>query len=855
MSQKPKKKNKTNIEEVITDKDDDYIKENYEVDYIEKTEDGEVIYVKPKKKKKRKKIKSYIGRVMDSKNHKPLPLFIFALLIALILDILRIIKNIILGLIALIIVGCIIAGLIIWNKVEPMYNFYDEFTSYIIADTDIEDFRIAESSFIYDVNGNIIAKLRADTDSEYIPYDKIPLDVMNAFIAVEDRTFWENPGIDIKGIVRVLYNYVKTSGEEAHGASTITQQLVRNIYLTSEVSIDRKLKEMLISLKISNMYSKEQIMEFYCNDICFANSFYGIQTASRGYFNKDVDELSLSQIAYLCAIPNRPEYYNPYKYPERALDRRDKILSDMLSLGYIDRMQYNEAVLEEIVIEQPETIFNDYMTTYAIDCAVQYLMKLNEFEFRYKFEDMEDYSTYQSEYNTAYEETLHKLYNGGYNIYTSLDTDIQENLQQILDEQLLFDEEVNGATGIYSLQGAITAYNNRTGKVIAVIGGRSQETDSVNYSFNRAYQSYRQPGSTIKPLVVYTPALMNGYTPTSTVYNIDVTAAKQKDVNVQSLSGTAMTLRSALEQSKNGVAWKLFDKFGADYCLSFMNQMQFSHICPDDYFDSSSLGGLTYGVSTVEMAAAYATIENHGEYRPATCLISMLDHNNNEIYKDEETIQVYSAKAADTMVDLMTGVLKSGTAAKLNWYKSSNVIAACKTGTTNASKDGWLCGFTPYYTIAVWVGYDLPREMSSLYGNTYPGQIWKASMLYLIESSDTVTEFTLADYDMYDDGDLSLVETPVIHGDLPEYAYETYMPGRDDNEELSENYYVYDFRKDRIIGEQVFAVINSINNLPQGDSQLDGLYNQGCEIIKTIYSRKYTAEMQGYLDEAYNSKR
>ena len=801
-------------------------------------------------KDSKKKIKSYVGSVLANKKDYKTIVIIFALLWAFILDILRLIKNLILSMFTVLIITCIALLIVGWIKIKPIYTEYNNFATNVVNNSTYDDFKLTESSYVYDSDGNLLAKLKADMDSMYLSYEDIPNEVIDAFVAVEDRTFWDNNGVDIKGLARVGLDAIRTRGEEIHGASTITQQLARNIYLTHEVSLERKGKEMLIALKLTDKYTKEEIMEFYCNDICFANSLYGIQSASIGYFNKKVDELSLSQIAYLCAIPNSPEYYNPYKNPERAIERRDKILGDMLELKFISDEEYDKAIREEIIIEKPEYEFNDYMTTYAVDCAVHYLLELDNFEFRYKFEDMSDYEEYNKIYLDAYASAKSKLYNGGYKIYTSLDSTVQANLQEILDKQLSFDDEINAATGVYELQGALTAYDNVRGKVIAVIGGRSQETDSKTYSLNRAYQSYRQPGSTIKPLVVYTPALMNGYKPESSAFDISVTEAKKEGVDVQSLTGKVMTLRSALEYSKNGVAWQIFDKLGADECMGYINNMEFKQICPNDYFNSSSLGGLTYGVTTVEMAGAYATLQNHGTYRQTTCIEAILDKNGDNIYKEPEEKQIYSARASDSMVDMMEGVLTKGTAANLGWSRSTDMAAAAKTGTTNGCKDGWLCGFTPYYTVSVWVGYDKPRVMSNLYGSSYPGNIWKESMLSLIESKEDITDFEKADYELYEDE-----ENFTIANDLPEHAYEKYMQGRSDNEVLSDNYTVYDYRKDRVIGEKVQNVINSIYALPQGDSQLNSLYNQGCGIIETIYSRNYTAEMQSQLDTAYYSKK
>jgi len=799
------------------------------------------------------KIKSYIGKViyLRSREGTKLPIFIISLIAGFILDALRILKNLILTLFIFIVVVTVVAGLLVWKKGEPRYNEYNKFANEVVSKADYNTFKLQESSYIYDADGKLLVKLRADKDSSYLAYNEIPSTFVNAFIAVEDRTFWDNPGIDFKGIARAVYKYVKSEGDETHGASTITQQLARNIFLTHEVSLERKGKEMLIALKLTSKFTKEEIMEFYCNDICFANAYYGISSAAKGYFNKNVKDLSLSQVAYLCAIPNSPEYYNPYKHPERAIDRRNKILRDMCSQGMISKNERDKAIGEKINIEKPTYEFNDSLSTYATDCAIRYLMQLNGFKFRYKFTDTADYNSYYSKYDESYASAKNKLYTGGYKVYTSLSKEVQSNLQNILDEQLSFSEDKDESTGIYNFQGAVTAIDNETGKVIAVVGGRSQDTASQTYSLNRAFQAYRQPGSSIKPLVVYTPALMNGYTPNTTAHNISIPAAKVKGVAVQSLTGRSMSLRRALEQSKNGVAWQIFDKFGADYMLSFLNQMNFSKICPDDYTDAASLGGLTYGASTVEMAGAYSTIQNHGIYRGTTCLTSIKDRDGNEIYKDQDEVRVYKASAADTVVDMMKGVLTVGTAKGIRWNMSSKIVAAGKTGTTNNNKDAWFCGFTPYYTVTVWCGFDTPKRMANLQGATYPARIWKDAMLKLTEGLEQISDFSKVDYSDETD-DLSNIN---IADDLPEDAYSKYLPGRPDVEELSSGYTVYDYRKDRVIGESVDVIIAQINATQPSDiSILHNLYNEGCSIINTIYSVKFTNEKQRQLDAAYNAK-
>lgn len=611
-----------------------------------------------------------------------------------------------------------------------------------IANSTAEDFAYSKTTYIYADNGTKIAELSEDEDATYLTYDEIPADVVNAFVAVEDRTFWTNNGIDLKGIARVLINYVISRGETAEGASTITQQLARGTYLTSEKTLLRKIKEIFLALEMTEKYTKEEIMEFYCNTCCFANGIYGVEDAAQTYFDTSVDELSLSQVAYICAIPNRPEYYNPLSNSENAITRRDKILEDMEECGYITSAACAAAIEEEIEIYEveDEDEFYNYETTYAIYCAVRYFMELDGFEFQYEFDSTEDYEEYNTLYNEYYSQAKHKLYTGGYEIYTTMNLEAQEALQEILDEQLSFSTDTDEDSGIYELQGAMTVIDNETGKVIAMIGGRSQEEISQTYSLNRGYQGYAQPGSSFKPLVVYTPALEEGYSASSTLKNIDVDTAKTStSAEISSMSGTSYTLRNAVEQSRNGCAYWLFNAITPSVGLSYVTAMEFSRIVPDDYTLSASLGGLTYGVSTLEMANAYYTLENHGEYTHTTCLASILDSDGDEIYEEAESKTVYSTAAADEMTDILQGVLTSGTASGSSWYSYTDTEAAGKTGTTDDNKAGWFCGYTPYYTIAVWVGCDTPTTVYNLQGSTYPLYIWEEAMLYLIADLPAAT--------------------------------------------------------------------------------------------------------------------
>lgn len=632
-----------------------------------------------------------------------------------------------------------IISIVLFVKYGDTYQAYAKEADQIVADSKAEDFRMEEITYIYAADGTQIAELSGSSGkSSYLKYEDIPTDAVNAFVAIEDRSFWRNIGIDVKGIIRVVKDYITSNGDSMAGASTITQQLSRTIYLTRNRSIERKIKEMMVAIRLTRKYSKQEIMEYYINTACFSNGIYGLEAAAKAFFGKSASELTVSQTAYLCAIPNWPEYYNPYKYPKHAVKRRDKILKDMYEEGYLNKGEYEEAVNEKIKIQKAASEFYNYETTYAVSCAVEYLMKLHGFEFRYEFSSEEDYQSYLSAYESAYNLEKTNLYAKGYKIKTSLQTDTQGALQQALDNNLAFATDTDPQSGVFELQGAVTAIDNATGKVIAAVGGRSQEDLDNVYSLNRAYQSYRQPGSSIKPLAVYTPALMSGYTPDTTVYDINVDVAKQPGANVAAMRGTAMSLRYAVEQSKNGVAYSVFNKITPEYGLACLTNMKFDKIVPSDYTLSASLGGLTYGVTTVQMASGYSTLVNGGQYRSPSCIVSLKDSDGNELYKEEKPQTIYGADAADAMLDILKGVLTRGTAKDLKWSEESEIPAAGKTGTTNDSKDGWFCGVTPYYTVSVWIGYDTPRQLESLYGASYPASVWKDAMLYLTDGMKPV---------------------------------------------------------------------------------------------------------------------
>lgn len=600
----------------------------------------------------------------------------------------------------------------------------------MVSHSSKDTFRKSQTSIAYDINGKTLSVLKGEKDVYYIEYEDIPIYVKQAIISTEDKRFYKHKGIDYRGIMRAVVAMIQ-DGEVTQGGSTITQQLARTVFLSNERTWERKIEEMYIAVELEKKYSKEEILEFYLNNVYFANGYYGIEAAAQGYFGTDVSHLSLSQMIYLCAIPNNPTLYNPLTHADKTQARRDRILKSMLEDQVISESSYQTAVAEQIKTTEPEEIKNNYAETYTYYCATRALMELEGFEFQTVFSDDEEKTAYDREYQSLYDTCNKKLFTGGYRIYTSLDLDAQSQLQTSVDEVLAgFGEKSD--EGIYELQGAAVCIDNTTGMVRAIIGGRSQD-DVEGYTLNRAFQSFRQPGSAIKPLIVYTPALERGYTPDTTVVDEPIADGP---VNGDGTYSGAMSLRQAVARSKNTIAWKIFEELTPEVGISYLEAMGFSNLDANDKRLPASIGGFTNGVSPLEMAKGYATIKNDGGYRNPTCIMKITDADGEVIYQADQTASViYKENACRQMTDMLQTVITSGTG---RGYSLGKMPCAGKTGTTNDNKDGWFVGYTPYYTTSVWVGYDIPKEVPGLGGGTYPGKIWHSFMSWLHDGLEPV---------------------------------------------------------------------------------------------------------------------
>ena len=592
---------------------------------------------------------------------------------------------------------CIVLGAIglffVAGYPQKVFSLYLEAQT-VARESSASDFQTGQVGEVYDSDGNRIALLQNDKNIIYLTSDQIPELVKQAFVSIEDKRFYKHHGSDPFAIVRAVTSLLG-KGRITQGGSTITQQLVRNIYLTHTIRWERKVEEIFIAHAMEREYSKDELLEFYINNIYFSNGCYGIEAASQKYFSRSVSDLDLSETAFLCAIPNNPSIYDPLTHADKTIERRNLILQNMLDDGIINEQQYTDAVNEKITLNPYSPSYTrTWAHTYIYECATRALMGVTG-----------------KDYDTCHD----MLYNNGYKVYTSIDMEAQELLQTTIDTELE-DYNTRNNNGSYALQASAVTIDNTTGLVTAIVGGRSQ--DDVSADYNRAYLSFRQPGSSIKPLIVYTPVLERGYTASSTVID-----SKEPDgpSNAGSYSG-AISLRTAVEQSKNTVAYKLFRELTPEVGLQYLLNMNFSSIQDSDYVLSAALGGLSKGASCLEMTSAYATLENEGVFRQPTCVTLITDSAGNVVVRPEtEEKQVYQSSAAHEMTNILEGVLTRGTA---HGKALTNMPCAGKTGTTNDNIDGWFVGYTAYYTTGVWVGFDSPRSTHSLSGATYPLDIW-----------------------------------------------------------------------------------------------------------------------------------
>lgn len=613
----------------------------------------------------------------------------------------------------------VILGTAYWF-IHPVYQQVADNVYKVLADMDESVFLRAGNTIIYDANEQVIGKI-GNEKYEYAGISEISDYIQQGYIAKEDRRFTTHHGVDFKGTARAAFELLKNRGEITQGGSTITQQVVKNNLLSQKQNYIRKLTEMFLAFKIEKDYTKAEIMEFYCNSNYYGNGCYGVEGASEYYFGKKASAVTLAEAAILVATSNSPNKYNPVADYALAMEKKQAVLDDMLECGYITQKEYDAAAAEQPeIVQKSENVKNEsYLISYAIHCAALDVMAYNDFTFQYTFQSGDEYKEYAQKYDAAYNKAVEEVRTGGYSIYTSLDQNAQKYLQAAVDQGLAeFTEKSD--EGIYTLQGAAVCVDNTTGMIIAVVGGREEQG-----SFNRGYQAVRQPGSCIKPLLDYGPALNEGnITASSVLVDEKTTVDGYSPNNVNDTYMGPVTAREAVVRSLNTVALQVMNKTGINTCMSYLDKLHFSTLTYADMIaPATSIGGFTSGITVADMAKGYAVLANGGRYTENTCIKALKRYDEKVIYKAvDDVTEVYSEDTAFILSDIMEGLFKQDYGSGYGRDTAGQHYAG-KTGSTNNKKDAWFCGYSAHYSAAVWVGYDKPKDLG-FYGSSYPMSIW-----------------------------------------------------------------------------------------------------------------------------------
>lgn len=594
-----------------------------------------------------------------------------------------------------------------------------------------------QTSFIYgyDSDGNQVelTRLHGEENRIWVNLDDMSPHLKDAFIAIEDQRFEKHHGVDW---IRTIGVIVKPSNS-GQGGSTITQQLIKNLTDEKDVTIVRKFNEILSALNLERNYSKDEIIEAYLNTIYLSEGCYGVKTAAETYFGKDVSDLNIAECASITAITQFPGKYDPLRKPENNRQRQLRILEEMLSQGFITQEEYDEAVAYEMVFTNSE----NYQGSQVSDSE----SGSNENKIDSYYVDYVVKTVLEDLQKMGYTERKAKslLYGGGLKIYTAVDFDVQNALEDVYENYKRMPDE--------TVQGAMVVMNYE-GRVLGLVGGTGEYSGSLE--LNRAFQSYRQPGSSIKPLSVYGPAFEKSLNDDSVdIYwstLIDDRPLKEVDGKMWptneggGYSGAKTTIQKGIANSLNTISARTLDMIGVDYAYDYItNRFHISSLSAADCdYAPLATGSLTEGVSVLEMTAAYAAFGNGGAYYQPYCYYKIEDSQGNVLIETDAASTKEQALTESTgwlMNKILQTVMTSGTGRS---YKISGVECFGKTGTTTDSKDRWFVGGTPEYVAAVWYGYDMPKEIVYRLSSNPAGTIWETVMneIYDVKGKD-VTEF------------------------------------------------------------------------------------------------------------------
>ena len=532
---------------------------------------------------------------------------------------------------------------------------------------------LAQTSSLYDADGELMSELRGVENRTLVSLSEVPKHTQLAFIAAEDLRFYTHRGIDVYRIFGALRSNLR-SGSRVEGASTITQQLAKLTHLSSEKTIRRKLEEIFLAFQIERQYSKDEILEMYLNTVYFGRGAYGLQAAARAFFGVDAGELTLVQSASLAAAIKAPSVYAPHMSPESNKSRRNYILQTMLDNGFITQEEYDEAAGQSlwVLAEQEDTqVYSWYVDEVLRESSVRLGLTTDE------------------------------VIRGGFSIYTAFDGRLQRIADDVYADSSLFP---SGASDGTPMQSAMAVVDTNSGAVRAMIGGRDY---AIKRGLNRATQMRRQPGSALKPLAVYGPALEKGYTTASVLLDEKTTfVGGYTPRNAGDRYYGNVTMRTAVRNSLNTTAVRLLDEIGIDTSIEYLTRMGIPTQESDKNL-SLALGSMTYGVTPVELAAAYVPYANGGVYHEPYCVERIVSSGGDVVYQHESGgRRVISEQNAYLMTSLLQSVVSSGTGTRM---LAANTPVAGKTGTVSMSggnRDIWMAAYNTELSVTVWMGFD-----------------------------------------------------------------------------------------------------------------------------------------------------
>lgn len=581
---------------------------------------------------------------------------------------------------------------------RQVQGFHDVLDEKIV----INSISLPQAGQMLDKDGNIFSEYRQPFR---IVVKDIPTFIQDVFLVSEDRYFYEHVGFDFAAISRAIIENTKSSSIE-QGGSTITQQLSRNLFLDHERTYNRKLSEVLYAYQLERKLSKNEIITAYLNTIYFHNQVYGVEAAAQFYFNKQLLELSEAEMAFIAAIPNNPAKYNPLLHFDATKARQERLIDQMVEAKKITAKKADLIKNEEInlYIKERIDLYPDY-AVYVEEELRQLIAKQDGFQTKIEAaKNEEEKKRLEEELNEKFETILSK----GVKIHTALDPQLQVQTTRAVNERLPYPK----------MEGAAVVIDHEQKEIVALSGGKHYK----KHEFNRSFQAFRQPGSAIKPLLVYGPYLNKYHASITELVNANNYC--KRDYCPKNYGGGQygkVTLKKALARSYNTPAVRLFEKTGIDEAFSILNAFSFTHIVEEDYRLPAAIGGFTYGMSPLELTDAY-TVFVDGTYQPSRAIRQVTDLEGNLLFKWEDNQEtIWSKSTNDKMRELLKEVVNGGTATRAT---APSTYIGGKTGTTNDYHDFWFIGLVDQYTAGVWIGYDMPANMQRIEKNQPEISVW-----------------------------------------------------------------------------------------------------------------------------------